>query len=241
WPVRVLSTKIAEYVNRMAPVWVEGQIVQLNKHNASATAYLTLRDTDVDMSLNATMLKQMLAAVSAPVEEGAHVVLHAKPSCWVKKGALRMRAQDIRAIGVGELLARIEELKKVLAAEGLFDAERKLPLPFLPRRIGLISGRDAKAKHDVLVNARARWPHVHFEIREVAVQGPNCVPQVSRAIAELDADEDVEVIVVARGGGSVEDLLPFSNETMVRAAAASRTPLVAAIGHETDTPLLDLV
>lgn len=241
WPVRVLSTKIAEYVNRMAPVWVEGQIVQLNKHNSSATAYLTLRDTDVDMSLNVTMLKRLLASVAAPVAEGAHVVVHAKPNFWIKKGTLSLRAQDIRAIGVGELLARIEHLKKILAAEGLFDAERKHPLPFLPARIGLICGRDAKAKHDVLVNARARWEHVRFEVREVAVQGPNCVPEVSAAVAELDAREDVDVIIIARGGGSVEDLLPFSNESLVRAVGAATTPVVSAIGHETDTPLLDLI
>lgn len=241
WPVRVLSSKIAAYVDRMAPVWVEGQLVQLNAHNASSMAYLTLRDTDVDMSLNVTMLKRLLHGAGTGVQEGAHVVVRAKPSFWVKRGTLSLRASDLRAIGVGELLARIEELKKRLAAEGLFDPERKRALPFLPGRVGLICGRDAKAKHDVLVNARARWPHVHFEVREVAVQGPNCVPQVSRAIAELDTDEDVEVIVVARGGGSVEDLLPFSNEAMVRAAAACRTPLVAAIGHETDCPLLDLV
>lgn len=241
WPVRLLSKKIADYVQRMAPVWVEGQIVQLNKHNASATAYLTLRDTDADMSLNVTMSKRALAAVSAPVEEGAHVVVHAKPDFWVKKGSLSLRASDIRAIGIGELLARIEHLKKVMATEGLFDVERKRPLPFLPGRIGLICGRDAKAKHDVLVNARARWHHVHFEIREVAVQGPNCVPQVSAALAELDADPEVEVIIIARGGGSVEDLLPFSNEAMVRAVGNARTPVVSAIGHETDTPLVDLI
>lgn len=241
WPVRLLSTKIAEYVNKMAPVWVEGQIVQLNKHNSSATAYLTLRDTDVDMSLNVTMLKRALAAVSAPVEEGAHVVVHAKPNFWVKKGTLSLRAQDIRAIGVGELLARIEHLKKVLAAEGLFDTERKRPLPFLPGRIGLISGRDAKAKHDVLVNARARWEHVQFEVREVAVQGPNCVPEVTAALTELDAHPEVDVIIIARGGGSVEDLLPFSNESLVRAVGGATTPVVSAIGHETDIPLLDLV
>ncbi|SEE96651.1 exodeoxyribonuclease VII large subunit [Ruania alba] len=241
WPVRLLSSKIADYVNKMAPVWVEGQLVQVNRHNASATAYLTLRDTDVDMSLNVTMLKRILQSMSTPVEEGAHVVVHAKPSFWTKRGTLSLRATDIRAIGLGELLARIEQLKRVLAAEGLFDVDRKRPLPFLPARVGLISGREAKAQHDVLVNARARWPQVQFELREVAVQGPNSVREVSAAIAELDADPDVDVIVVARGGGSVEDLLPFSNETLVRAAAACGTPLVAAIGHETDCPLLDLV
>ncbi|WP_165962759.1 exodeoxyribonuclease VII large subunit [Occultella glacieicola] len=241
WPVRLLAAKIADYVDRMAPVWVEGQLVQVNAHNASASAYLTLRDTDVDMSLSVTMLKRLLAARGESITEGAHVVVHAKPSFWTKRGTLSLRANDIRALGLGELLARIEHLKRVLAAEGLFDAERKRPLPFLPGRVGLICGANAKAKHDVLVNARARWPQVHFEIREVAVQGPHCVPEVSRAIADLDADPDVEVIVIARGGGSVEDLLPFSNEAMVRAAAKCATPLVSAIGHETDAPLLDLV
>ncbi|UFU02319.1 exodeoxyribonuclease VII large subunit [Ruania suaedae] len=241
WPVRLLSAKIADYVNKMAPVWVEGQLVQVNAHNASASAYLTLRDTDVDMSLNVTMLKRLLLAAGTAIEEGSHVVVRAKPSFWTKRGTLSLRATDIRAIGLGELLARIEHLKRILAAEGLFDTERKRPLPFLPTRVGLICGRDAKAKHDVLVNASARWPQVQFEVREVAVQGPSSVGEVSRAIAQLDANPEVDVIVVARGGGSVEDLLPFSNETMVRAAAACRTPLVAAIGHETDCPLLDLV
>ncbi|WP_210768997.1 exodeoxyribonuclease VII large subunit [Ruania alkalisoli] len=241
WPVRLLSAKIADYVNKMAPVWVEGQLVQVNAHNASANAYLTLRDTDVDMSLNVTMLKRLLAGAGTAVEEGAHVVVRGKPSFWAKRGTLSLRATDIRAIGLGELLARIEHLKRILAAEGLFDADRKRALPFLPTRVGLICGRDAKAKHDVIVNASARWPQVQFEVREVAVQGTSSVGEVSRAIAELDAHREVDVIVVARGGGSVEDLLPFSNESMVRAAAACRTPLVAAIGHETDCPLLDLV
>src|SRR5690606_23747969 len=150
-------------------------------------------------------------------------------------------SNEIRAVGVGELLARIEALKKVLAAEGLFDVSRKRPLPFLPAVVGLVCGRESKAEHDVVVNARARWPQVRFEIREVAVQGNRAVPEVSAAIAELDARREVEVIVVARGGGSVEDLLPFSNEALVRAAAACRTPIVSAIGHETDNPLLDLV
>lgn len=152
-----------------------------------------------------------------------------------------MSAREIRAVGIGELLARIEELKRVLAAEGLFAPERKRPLPFLPKRIGLISGRKAKAQDDVLVNARERFPGVAFELREVAVQGPNSVPQVIEALQELDADPKVDVIIITRGGGSVEDLLPFSNETLVRAAATATTPIVSAIGHETDAPLLDLV
>lgn len=241
WPVRLLSAKIADYVAKMSPLWVEGQIVQLNRRPGAGIAFLTLRDTDVDMSLPVSMTAGVLNAVDTPLAEGAHVVVHAKPTFWTKRGTLQLTANEVRAVGVGELLARIEHLKKVLAAEGLFDAERKVPLPFLPRVIGLVCGRESKAEHDVVVNARARWPQVEFEIREVAVQGANAVPQVSKAIAELDADPRVEVIVVARGGGAVEDLLPFSNEAMIRAAAACRTPLVSAIGHETDTPLLDLV
>lgn len=241
WPVRLLSVKIADYVAKMSPLWVEGQVVQLNRRPGANIAFLTLRDTDTDMSLPVSMPAGVLSGATAPLAEGAHVVVHARPTFWTKRGTLQLNADEVRAVGVGELLARIEHLKRVLAAEGLFDPERRVPLPFLPRVVGLVCGRESKAEHDVVVNARARWPQVEFVIREVAVQGVGAVPQVSRAIAELDADPRVEVIVVARGGGSVEDLLPFSNEAMVRAAAACRTPLVSAIGHETDTPLLDLV
>jgi exodeoxyribonuclease VII large subunit len=241
WPVRLLSSKIAEYVDRMAPVWVEGQVVQLNRRPGSGMAFLTLRDTDADASLPVSLYARVLDVPGDSVAEGAHVVVHAKATFWAKRGTLQLQASEIRAVGVGELLARIEHLKRLLAAEGLFDADRKVPLPFLPSVVGLVCGRESKAEHDVVVNARARWPQVRFEIREVAVQGAGAVPQVASAIAELDAMPDVEVIVVARGGGAVEDLLPFSNETLVRAAAACRTPLVSAIGHETDAPLLDLV
>ncbi|HLT85646.1 MAG TPA: exodeoxyribonuclease VII large subunit [Phototrophicaceae bacterium] len=237
WPVRLLSRKIAAYVARMSPVWVEGQIVQLNRRPGAGTAFLTLRDADVDMSLPVKIAARDLPEVT----EGARVVVHAKPDFYLKNGALTLHAREVRAVGLGELLARIEHLKRVLAAEGLFAPERKVPLPFLPACVGLVCGRESKAEHDVVVNARERWPGVRFAIREVAVQGVGTVAQVSQAIAELDADPEVEVIVVARGGGSVEDLLPFSNEQLVRAAAACRTPLVSAIGHETDTPLLDLV
>lgn len=241
WPVRLLSAKIADYVAKMSALWVEGQVVQLNRRPGANIAFLTLRDTDTDMSLPVSLPAQVLAAAETPLAEGAHVVVHARPTFWTKRGTLQLNADEVRAVGVGELLARIEHLKRVLAAEGLFDAGRRVPLPFLPAVVGLVCGRESKAEHDVVVNAQSRWPQVEFVIREVAVQGVSAVPQVSRAIAELDADPRVEVIVVARGGGSVEDLLPFSNESLVRAAAACRTPLVSAIGHETDTPLLDLV
>ena len=208
-------------------------------------AFLTLRDTDADVSMSvaiyARVLESLQARGGAALTEGARVVVRAKPTFWPKRGSLQLQADDIRAVGVGDLLARIEQLRRVLAAEGLFDADRKRPLPFLPRMVGLVCGRQAKAKDDVVVNSRLRWPGLPFTIREVAVQGARAVPEVTRAIEELDADPQVDVIVVARGGGAVEDLLPFSDEGLVRAAAACRTPLVSAIGHETDCPLLDLV
>jgi exodeoxyribonuclease VII large subunit len=241
WPVRVLAEKIRGYVDRMPPVWVEGQVVQFNNRPGSGMQYLTLRDTDLDMSLPITVYSRILQFLPHPPAEGDHVVVHAKPTFWTKRGTLQLQANQIRAVGIGELLARIDQLRRVLAAEGLFDAERKRPLPFLPAVVGLVCGRESKAEHDVIVNARARWPQVRFEVREVAVQGVNAVREVSEAVADLDARPDVEVIVVARGGGSVEDLLPFSNEALVRAVAACTTPVVSAIGHETDAPLLDLV
>ncbi|MDO5727092.1 MAG: exodeoxyribonuclease VII large subunit [Bowdeniella nasicola] len=241
WPLRLLNTKIHEYIGRMSPVWVEGQLVQINRRPGASMAFLTLRDTDVDMSMNVAMFARDFDKIATPRQDGAHVVVHAKPTFWVKRGSLQLQAKEIRAVGLGQLLARLEELKRLLAAEGLFAAERKVPLPFLPARIGLICGRDSKAEHDVVVNAKARWPEIDFDIREVAVQGAHAVSEVCAAIEALDRAGNVDVIIVARGGGSVEDLLPFSNERLVRVASACVTPLVSAIGHETDTPLLDYV
>ncbi|WP_035932020.1 exodeoxyribonuclease VII large subunit [Knoellia aerolata] len=241
WPVRLLSMKIAEYVDRMSVLWVEGQVVQLNRRPGARTAYLTLRDPDVDMSLSVAIQVNALDAMAAPVAEGARVVVQAKPSFWTQRGTLMLDGRQIRPVGVGELLARIEYLKRNLASEGLFDADRKRPLPFLPRRIGLICGRASAAENDVVENSRRRWPTARFEIRQVAVQGASAVTEVSQALRELDAAPEVDVIVIARGGGSVEDLLPFSNEAMIRAVAAARTPVVSAIGHDVDSPLLDLV
>lgn len=241
WPVRVLTLKIADYVDKMAPLWVEGQIVQLNRRPGMNTAFLTLRDTDVDMSLSVTIPVPALDAMGAAPQPGSRVVVHAKPSFWTKRGTLQLEARQMRHIGVGELLARLEHLKQLLRSEGLFDASRKRPLPFLPRRIGLITGRNTAAERDVLTNTARRWPAAQFEIRQVPVQGNETVTAVSAAIAELDALEEVDVIVIARGGGSFEDLLPFSNEALIRAISQCRTPVVSAIGHETDSPLIDYV
>ena len=241
WPVRLLSMKIAEYVEKMSVLWVEGQVVQLTRRPGSRTAYLTLRDPDVDMSLSVAISTNALDAMPVPVAQGARVVLQAKPVFWTQRGSLMLDARQIRPVGVGELLARVEHLKRTLASEGLFDPRRKQPLPFLPRTVGLVCGRASAAEKDVVENARRRWPTVRFEIREVAVQGPSAVQEVMAALQELDGVDGVDVIVIARGGGSVEDLLPFSNEALLRAVAAARTPVVSAIGHDVDTPLLDHV
>lgn len=241
WPVRTLSMKIADYVDRMSPLWVEGQVVQLSRRPGAGTCYLTLRDTDVDMSLSVTVRATTLDAMPAPVSEGGRVVVHAKPTFWTKRGTLHLDARQVRQVGVGELLARLEQLKSVLRAEGLFEAGRKHPLPFLPRRVGLVCGRASAAEKDVVENARRRWPKVQFEVRQVAVQGPAAVTEVAEALRELDLDPGVDVIIITRGGGSFEDLLPFSNESLVRAVSAARTPVVSAIGHDVDTPLLDFV
>ncbi len=239
--MRVLSLKIADYVEKMSPLWLEGQVVQLNRRPGMGTAFLTLRDTDVDMSLSVSIPVPALEAMPSPPQQGSRVVVHAKPSFWTKRGTLQLEARQMRHIGVGELLARLEHLKQLLRSEGLFETRHKQALPFLPRRIGLIVGRNTAAERDVLAGTARRWPQAEFSIRQVPVQGSETVLAVSGALVELDTDPHVDVIVIARGGGSFEDLLPFSNEALLRAVSACATPVVSAIGHESDTPLLDLV
>jgi len=238
-PVRVVSEAIKDYVERLGPIWIEGEISELNERSGGM-AFMRLRDTSVDMSLSVMCYKNVLAAAQ-PLPANARVVIHAKASWFTKNGSLTMSAKEIRQVGVGELLARLEALKGVLAAEGLFSADRKVALPKLPRKVGLICGRNTDAEKDVVENARRRWPAVEFEIREVAVQGAAAVVEVSAALRELEEIEDVDVIIITRGGGSFEDLLPFSDESLVRLAASCETPIVSAIGHEKDSPLLDLV
>ena len=241
WPLSRLTQNIKIYVDRMSALWVEGQVVQYNPRPGSRMAFFTLRDTESDTSMTVTAFPNVITAIGAGFEEGVKVVARVKPVFWERSGSLNLQAAEIHLQGLGDLLAQIERLRQRLAAEGLFDADRKKPLPFLPRVIGLVCGRNAKAKDDVIVNASARWPAARFEVREVAVQGQYAVREVTQAIAELDSLPQVDVIVVARGGGSVEDLLPFSDEALVRAAAQASTPLVSAIGHEGDAPLLDYV
>jgi exodeoxyribonuclease VII large subunit len=240
-PVRVISQAIGGWIGRLGAVWVEGQVAQLTRRPGTQTAFLTLRDLAADLSLQVTCPHQVLDPVEPPIVEGARVVVHARPSWYYARGTLSLAADAIRPVGLGELLARIERLRGVLAAEGLFAPQRKRQLPFLPRVVGLVCGRGSAAEHDVLENARRRWPAIRFRVLDVAVQGPSAVLQVVDAMRTLDRDGEVDVIVLARGGGSVEDLLPFSDETLVRAVAAARTPVVSAIGHESDSPLVDFV
>ena len=239
-PVRVVSESIGEYVGRLGPVWVEGEVAEITRRPGSQMAFLRLKDTSVDMSLQVTCHKSILEAID-PLPENARIVAYAKVNWYAVRGSLSLMAREIRQVGLGELLARLEQLKNLLAAEGLFASERKKPLPFLPRRIGLICGRASAAEKDVVENVERRWPGTHFEIREVAVQGATAVVEVSRALRELDSHAEVDVIIVTRGGGSFEDLLPFSDESLIRLVASLTTPIVSAIGHEQDAPLLDLV
>ncbi|WP_428961897.1 exodeoxyribonuclease VII large subunit [Micromonospora fluostatini] len=241
WPVRVVSQKVGAWIARLGWVWVDGQVAQISRRPGASTVFLTLRDPAADLSLTVTTNRDVLDAGAPELREGARVVVHAKPEFYAARGTLSLRADEIRQVGLGELLARLEKLKKLLAAEGLFDRARKRRLPFLPGRIGLITGRASAAERDVLTNARRRWPAVEFRTVNVAVQGTGAVAQIVDALKVLDADPGVEVIVLARGGGSIEDLLPFSDEALCRAVFACRTPVVSAIGHETDTPLVDYV
>lgn len=241
WPVRSVAIKVAQWIDRLGSIWVEGQITQINLRPGTRTAFLVLRDPSADMSLSVTCDPDLIRKSPVPLQEGSRVVVYGKLSFFTGRGTVSLRVIEIRPVGIGELLARIERLKALLGAEGLFDPRLKRPIPFLPKTVGLITGRASAAERDVLTVARNRWPAVHFEIRNTAVQGPTAVPQMLEALAELDRDPAVEVIVLARGGGSVEDLLAFSDEALCRAIVAATTPIVSAIGHEPDNPLSDLV
>lgn len=230
-----------EWIDRLGWVWVEGQLAQVTARPGTGTAFLVLRDPAADVSLQLTAPVALVRESGEVVAEGNRVIVHGKPSFYPGRGTLSLRVDRIRAVGLGELLARIERLRRLLAAEGLFDPARKRRLPFLPHRVGLVTGRASAAEHDVVSHAKARWPAVEFRIEHVATQGGLAVPQIVEALDVLDRDPTVEVIVLARGGGSIEDLLPFSDETLCRAVAACRTPVVSAIGHEPDTPLVDHV
>ncbi|WP_137294125.1 exodeoxyribonuclease VII large subunit [Nocardioides dongxiaopingii] len=240
-PVRQVANAISGWIDRLGAVWVEGQIAQLSRRPGLQTVFLTLRDSVADISVPVTCSRTLLDSMNPPLVEGASVLVHAKPSYYANRGTLSLHAREIRMVGLGELLAQIERRRQLLAAEGLFDPALKRTLPFLPGKVGLVTAPRSAAERDVLDLARRRWPAVGFAVAHATMQGPRAAGEVMEALARLDRDETVDVVVIARGGGSVEDLLPFSDEGLLRAVAKARTPVVSAIGHEQDNPLLDLV
>ena len=239
WPVAMLGSKIKGYIDRLGSVWVEGELTQWN--NARGIVYAKLKDLDQDVTVSLTVWSSTMQRLTEQFAQGDRVVALVKPDYWMRGGTLSMVASDLRHAGLGDLLAQLERLKATLRSEGLFDSDRKKPLPFLPQCIGLVTGKDSDAEKDVLRNAQLRWPQVSFRVKHAAVQGVRAAREVAAAIRELDADPEVDVIIVARGGGDFQNLLVFSDEQLVRTAAACTTPLVSAIGHEADSPLLDLV
>lgn len=237
--VHEVLSRLKDLIKNLPAVWVEGQLSEVNER--SNVTFAKFRDLNAEASISIMSPRSALGEDIKYLVEGSHVLLKVLPEIWPRRGELQWRVQAIRPVGLGELLARLEALKQLLAAEGLFDAKRKKSLPFLPRKVGLICGRDSDAKHDVIVNAQSRWPLIEFAVKEVLVQGVNAVKEVAAAIKELAADDEVDVIVIARGGGSLEDLLPFSDEGLIRLVASMNKPIVSAIGHEQDNPLLDYV
>ncbi len=240
-PVRAIANAVSQWIDKLGGVWVEGQIAQVNRRPGVNTVFMTLRDTVADISVTLTCSRSLFDSLNPPVVEGASVVVHARPSFYANRGTFSLYAREIKMVGLGELLARLERRRQLLAAEGLFAPELKRDLPFLPHRIGLVTAPNSAAERDVLENAKRRWPSVEFEVLYAAMQGTRCAEEVMEALERLERNDDVDVIVVARGGGSVEDLLPFSDEALIRAVHRMRTPVVSAIGHEPDQPLLDLV
>jgi exodeoxyribonuclease VII large subunit len=239
--VRAVANAVSQWIDRLGAVWVEGQLAQVTRRPGMATVFMTLRDTVADLSVTVTCQRSLFDSLNPPLVEGASVVVHAKPTFYVGRGSFSLQAREIRMVGLGELLARLERRRQLLAAEGLFAPELKRDLPFLPGLVGLVTASASAAERDVLENARRRWPGVRFQVLHTAMQGPRSAAEVIEAVERLDRHPEVDVIVVARGGGSIEDLLPFSDEALVRAVHGVRTPVVSAIGHEQDQPLLDLV
>ncbi|MAT18344.1 MAG: exodeoxyribonuclease VII large subunit [Leifsonia sp.] len=239
WPVARLSHELKGYIDRLGTVWVEGEITQWGV--SGGNVYGKLKDLGMDATVSFTVWSSTRAKLTSDFAQGDRVIALVKPNFWVKGGTLTMQVYELRHVGLGDLLERLEKLRRKLADEGLFAADRKVRLPFLPQRIGLVTGKDSDAEKDVLRNAQLRWPEVRFRVVHAAVQGDRAAGEVSAAIRALDADAEVDVIIVARGGGDFQNLLVFSDEQLVRTAAACVTPLVSAIGHEADRPLLDEV
>jgi exodeoxyribonuclease VII large subunit len=240
YTVAAFNRGVSDWLARLPTVWVEGEVTELRRQQAWQSVFLTLKDPTDGSCLPVTIARSRFDALRLDLANGERVHVYGRPELFAQRGDFRLRALSIERFGLGDHLARLERLKQTLAAEGLFDGSRKRPLPLLPRRIGLVTGNDAAAKRDVLTTIASRFPAARVLVAEALVQGPRAAGAVVDALARICAEPEIDVVVVARGGGSFEDLLPFSDERLVRAIAACPVPVVTAVGHEQDTPLCDL-
>lgn len=236
WSLQRLSESLEVYINRLGSVWIEAEITQWG--SSGGHVYGRVKDPEEDVTVDVTIWRTTRERIPEGVGQGDRVLLKVKPNWYVRGGKLSMNVLDLRLAGLGELLAKIEALRVALTAEGLFDPERKKVPPFLPQSVGLVTAKDSDAEKDVLHNATARWPEVQFQVEHASVQGDRAVPEIIAALDRLEAS-GVDVIVIARGGGDFQHLLPFSDERLLRRVAALDIPLISAIGHEADKPLLD--
>ena len=241
YPVAAFNRGVAEWLSRLPSVWVEGEVTELRRQDRWQSVFFTLKDPADGACLGVTMARGRFDGLRLDLADGERVHVYGRPDFFESKGDFRLRALTVERFGLGAHLAALERLKRTLAAEGLFAPARKRPLPALPRRIGLVTGNDAAAKRDVLTAITTRFPPARILVAETYVQGPRAAAAIVTALGEVAAAPEVDVIVLARGGGSFEDLLPFSDERLVRAIAACDVPVVSAVGHEQDTPLSDLV
>jgi exodeoxyribonuclease VII large subunit len=240
YSVAAFNKGVGTWISRLPTVWIEGEVTELRRHDRWASVFFTLKDPENGACLPVSMPRGRFDALRLDLTDGERAHVFGRPELYEARGEFRLRALSIERFGIGAHLAAIERLKGKLAAEGLFAEERKRPLPRLPRRIGLVTGNDAAAKRDVLTTIGARFPPAHVLVAETYVQGPKAAPAIVDALRRLCDEPGIDVLVLARGGGSFEDLLPFSEERLVRAVAACPVPIVSAVGHEQDTPLCDL-
>jgi exodeoxyribonuclease VII large subunit len=239
YSVRAFNSGIGTWLNRLPTLWIEGEVTELRRQQRWASVFFTLKDPESGASLSAQMPRGQFDALELDLRDGERVHVFGRAELYEQRGELKLKVLTIERFGLGAHLAALERLKRMLAAEGLFAAERKKPLPRFPRLIGLVTGNDAAAKKDVLTHIVQRFPPANVLVAETYVQGPRAPASIATAIADL-CGRGADVIVLARGGGSFEDLLPFSDERVVRAVAGCAVPIVSAVGHEQDTPLCDL-
>ena len=240
YSVASFNKGVASWISRLPTVWIEGEVTELRRHERWASVFFTLKDPENGACLPVSMPRGRFDALRLNLDDGERVHVFGRPELYEARGEFRLRALSVERFGIGAHLATIERLKVKLVDEGLFAEERKRQLPRLPRRIGLVTGNDAAAKRDVLATIGARFPPARVLVAETYVQGPKAAPAIVDALRRLCEEPEIDVLVLARGGGSFEDLLPFSDERLVRAVASCPVPIVSAVGHEQDTPLCDL-